>query len=199
MIRITPVVRQLLIINVVFFFIVYTIFPNYADILSLQYPTSGRFQPFQLVSNIFMHADLSHLLFNMVSLFFLGPWLESKLRAEKFLALYLSSGVMGVVAHFSMIYIGINPPVGVLGASGAVLGVLAALAFYFPHEKIQLIFPPIPIKIGHLALFLIAIDLFSGVSRTGDGIAHFAHLGGAFCGLALAFYFQKNDNSFRKN
>ena len=123
---------------------------------------------------------------------------EYKLGAQTFLALYLSAGVAGVVAHILMIFLGQTQVAAVLGASGAIMGVFAALGFYFPHQKIQLLIPPIPIKIGHLVLILVAIDLFSNVSGRTDNIAHFAHLGGAFCGLALAFYFQKTDQSFRR-
>ena len=198
MFQVSPVVKQLLIINVIFFVVAYVLLPQLQFLLPLYYPTSEHFQPFQIVTNLFMHGNLNHLFFNMLSLFFLGPMLEFKLGPKKFLALYLSAGVAGVIGHILMIFLGQTSVAAVLGASGAIMGVLGAIAFYFPHQKIQLLFPPIPIKIGHLALILIAFDLFSNVAGQTDNIAHFAHLGGAFCGLALAYYFQKTDQSFRR-
>ena len=106
MFQISPVVKQLLIINVIFFVVAYVLLPQLQFLLPMYYPTSEHFQPFQIVTNLFMHADLNHLFFNMLALFFLGPMLEYKLGAKKFLALYLSAGVAGVIGHILMIFFG---------------------------------------------------------------------------------------------
>jgi len=124
MFQISPVVKQLLIINVVFFVVAYVLLPQLQFLLPLYYPTSEFFQPFQIVTNLFMHGDLNHLIFNMLALFFLGPMLEFKLGAKKFLALYLSAGVAGVVGHIVMIFLGQTQIASILGASGAVMGIL---------------------------------------------------------------------------
>jgi membrane associated rhomboid family serine protease len=79
----------------------------------------------------------------------------------------------------------------VLGASGAIYGILIAFAMLFPDTRLMLLFPPIPIKAKYLALGLIAIDLFFGVSGRQTGIAHFAHLGGALFGFLLIMYWRK--------
>ncbi len=105
MIQISPVVKQLLLINVIVFVVAYFVMPSLQYLLPLYYPGTGHFPPFQIVTNIFMHGDANHLIFNMLSLFFLGPWLESKLGAQKFLILYLSAGITGVAAHFLMIFL----------------------------------------------------------------------------------------------
>jgi membrane associated rhomboid family serine protease len=80
---------------------------------------------------------------------------------------------------------------GVVGASGAVYGILAAFAFLFPNTRLMLLFPPIPVKAKYLVAALIAFDLFSGISGQGTGIAHFAHIGGAIFGFLTLLFWRK--------
>jgi membrane associated rhomboid family serine protease len=203
MIRITDVVKHLLIINVIVFLGSMFILAD-SRILSLYYPASEYFKPFQLISHMFMHADTSHLLFNMLTLFFLGPMIESFWGSKRFLFYYLFAGFGAMFVHLLIWYFQLSglsaiefqmamqsPNFRVLGASGAIYGILIAFAMLFPDTRLMLLFPPIPIKAKYLALGLIAIDLFFGVSGRQTGIAHFAHLGGALFGFLLIMYWRK--------
>jgi len=148
-----------------------------------------------------VHSDrgMTHILFNMMSLFFLGPMVEQVMGAKNFLIFYIICGLAANIAHWGMIYFGVIPPVAVVGASGAIMGVFAAFAYYFPNVKLMLLFPPIPVKAKYLMVGLIAFDLFSGISGISTGVAHFAHLGGVLSGLLLIIYWTKFDNSSRIN
>lgn len=198
--RITPVVKQLLIINVIFYVFAVYITPNIYGFLPLHYYTDESFLPFQFVTSMFMHGGTSHILFNMMSLFFLGPMVEQQMGAKHFLIFYLVCGIAANVAHWAMIYFGVISPVAVVGASGAIMGVFAAFAYYFPNVKLMLLFPPIPVKAKYMMIGLIAFDLFSGISGISTGIAHFAHLGGVLSGLLLIIFWNRSDsNKYRIN
>ena len=81
----------------------------------------------------------------------------------------------------------------VVGASGALYGVLAAFAFLFPNTRLMLLFPPIPVKAKYLVLGLIVFDLVSGASGARTGIAHFAHVGGALFGFLTLLFWKKTN------
>jgi membrane associated rhomboid family serine protease len=197
MFRITEVVKNLIIINVIVFFAVQYLIPipgfdRYFSLITpgLEYEMGGiiyKFEPVQLVTHMFMHGDERHLIFNMLGLFFLGPMVESGLGPKRFLILYLSCGFFASFAQLSI------TQGAVLGASGATYGVLAAFATMFPNMQLMLLFPPIPIKAKYMALGLIVIGLYSGMSGAQAGIAHFAHIGGALLGFILIKYW-KMDN-----
>ncbi|MDX1407062.1 MAG: rhomboid family intramembrane serine protease [Saprospiraceae bacterium] len=204
--RVTEVVKHLLIINVIIYFGAQLLLgAGESRILSLYYPESDFFRPFQFVTHMFMHADLNHLLFNMLTLFFLGPFVEMALGAKRFLTLYFVAGFGAMLLHLVVwnLELGALDPAQfqylmergvdarVVGASGAIYGVLIAFAAMFPDVKLMLLIPPIPIKAKYLALGLIAFDLFSGISRMQTGVAHFAHLGGALFGFLLILYWRK--------
>ncbi|MDX1683929.1 MAG: rhomboid family intramembrane serine protease [Saprospiraceae bacterium] len=193
--QITDVVKHLLLINIVAFIATITLLPDSRFILAMYYPASEYFSPYQVVTHMFMHADLGHLFFNMLTLFFLGPWVERRIGSRKFLIFYLASGFGAAGLHLLVRYylvsqLGymdeINIPV--LGASGAVYGVLAAFGTLFPNARLMLLFPPIPIRASYLAIGLILFDLITGVSGTRTGVAHFAHVGGAITGFLLILY-----------
>lgn len=189
--RLTDVVKHLLIINVIVFVAFGIIFSQYAGYLYL-YPNKIEFQPYQIVSHMFMHGGMQHILFNMLSLFFLGPMVENALGAKKFLIFYLVCGMGSMLLHLALVYTGfLSSTTAVVGASGAIMGVFIAFAVLYPDVKLMLIFPPIPIKAKYLMLGLVAFDLFSGVSGLNTGIAHFAHLGGAITGLILMVMWKK--------
>ena len=228
--NITGVVKNLLIINVLIYFgttltTEMTAF-DLTQYFKLYYPLSQDFMPVQLVTHMFMHGNITHLLFNMLSLFFLGPYVEKRMGSKRFLIFYLVCGFGAMLAHLGVNYYEfVNVPEllssipadqlenllergefnnsvissenaslvygamkgTVVGASGAIMGVTIAFALFFPNMKLMLLFPPIPIKAKYMAGVIIAIDLFSGVSRVSSGIAHFAHLGGALTGLILVY------------
>jgi len=139
----------------------------------------------------------------MLGLFFLGPMVERALGSKDFLKLYLLAAMGALLTHIGVDYYdylqsGIPSNRGVVGASGAIYGVVIAFATLFPNTKLMLLFPPIPIKAKYLAAAYIAFDLYNGVMRTNTGTAHFAHLGGALTGFLLVRYFfgtQRNRRS----
>jgi membrane associated rhomboid family serine protease len=164
--RVTDVVKNLMIINVIIFFAVKYLIPYPGIDRFFMLVTPGmeflnddiiyKFEPVQIVTHMFMHGDEKHLLFNMLGLYFLGPWVESALGPKRFLILYLACGFVASMAQVFFTQ-GI-----IVGASGAVYGVLAAFATMFPNMELMLLFPPIPIKAKYMAIGLIAIGLYSG-------------------------------------
>jgi membrane associated rhomboid family serine protease len=202
MMPITPIVKHLLILNVVFFIAIHLLPENIAEMMPFYSPATGLFQPFQIITYMFTHFDVSHILFNMMSLFFLGPMVEATLGHKRFLALYLISGLVGLAAHFFVWYLpfltgsGPEPVFSVLGASGAVFGVTIAFATLYPDRQLMLLFPPIPIKAWLMAVILVGIGLYQGITGGGN-IAHFAHLGGALAGFLLARHW-KHGGKFLK-
>lgn len=192
MFRLTDVVKNLILLNVVVYLVGILVLPKVG--LGPQFlfmydpfePLSG-FQAYQIVSHMFMHdpGGFSHILFNMLTLAFLGPMVETNLGPKRFLILYLASGFGAMITHF---LISPNP---VVGASGAVYGVLIAFAVLYPNIKLMLLFPPIPIKAKYLAIILMVIGLVSGVGGYQQGIAHFAHLGGALTAFLILLGWKK--------
>jgi len=188
--RITDVVKNLLIINILVFVSVYIslstgLLQSPAQ-LALFYPTDPNFRPYQIVTHMFMHGDIGHLMFNMLTLFFLGPPVEQFLGAKKFLILYFVSGLGALLTHWLFFH-----HVPIIGASGAIYGVLIAFAVLFPNTRLMLLFPPIPVRAKYLVIFIIAFDLISGVSGWSTGIAHFAHLGGGLFGFIMLAIWNK--------
>lgn len=191
----TDVVKHLLIINVVIFFLAYSATGKFIPDLQLIFSSEG-FAPYQLITHMFMHADESHLFFNMFGLFIFGPHVERYVGKQKFFILYFLSGLGAVLAHFAILYyqyapMGITNFGSVLGASGALMGIVLAFAVLFPDLKMMLLFPPIPIKAKYLALGYVALDLYSGLAGTQTGVANFAHLGGALTGFLLTYFWLK--------
>lgn len=209
MFRITDVVRHLLIINVLVFFgtlllgePTYGVVMNEPDfslgraILGLFYPTSPFFRPFQLVTHMFMHGDISHLFFNMIGLYFFGPALEVFWGPRRFLFYYLFTGFGAVVLDMLVKYISITYYGGSdmgfgWGASGAIFGLLAGYGMLFPNNIISLIFPPISMPAKYFVIIYGGIELYLGTSGMNTGIAHFAHLGGAISGVILILFWRK--------
>jgi membrane associated rhomboid family serine protease len=190
----TPVIKMLLITNVVIF-ILQELFLGLLTVggaplryyvmgwFALQPVESGTFYPWQLISYQFMHGGLGHLFFNMLALWMFGSEMESLWGSRRFLAFYLLAGIGAGLAQLAVGAItGSGAPT--VGASGAIQGVMIAFGFMFPDRPILMfpIFFPIPAKI--FVLIWIGIDLISGLTGN-DGVAHFAHLGGALTGYLL--------------
>ncbi len=224
--QLTEVVKHLIIINIVFF-IGSNLLTNSGMFdairhLSLYYPQSPFFRPYQLVTHLFMHANFTHIAFNMFALFMFGPPLEALLKEKRFLFFYFFSALGAVVLHFIVVYLRIHAiiPEGItqgvdlpapmlgqlnalinipmLGASGAIAGVVLAFAMKYPNAELMLIFFPVPIKAKYLVPIMFGIDLYLGISSfSWDNVAHFAHLGGALFGFLLILYWQKFDSDFR--
>jgi membrane associated rhomboid family serine protease len=238
--QITPVVRDLLIINILFF--VATQFSSQLnELLALYYPSSSRFKGFQVVTHFFMHANPMHLFFNMLGLYSLGVMLEMVWGGKRFLTFYFICAFGAAAVHLGVAYwqfaqmeslmlnftstqdistalqfyakagyelntenplfiqnqmeeiLLMQKNIPMVGASGAIYGLMAAIWYLFPETAFYMYFIPVPIKARYLVPVIIASDFYFGFSNFGgDNVAHFAHIGGAFVGLATLFFWYKN-------
>ena len=147
------------------------------------WPLGSGFWPWQLVTYMFLHGGFLHLFFNMFALWMFGIELEQLWGSKRFLTFYLVCGVAGGLTNLL-----VAPLVGqvapTIGASGAVFGVLLAFGMMFPNRPIYLYFL-LPIRAKYFIAAYIGLELFFGVTGTSDGVAHFAHLGGAAAGLVF--------------
>lgn len=169
----TPWVQRLLLANVVVFLFSRG-FPALIQDLAL-IPAAIPFRPWTLVTYMFLHGGFMHILFNMLMLFFFGPRLEERLGSRTFIWFYLTCGVGGAVLSFA------TPFSMIVGASGAIFGVVVGFARYWPREEIY-IWGVLPVQARVLAIFMVVSSLWAGFAGTRDGIAHFAHLGGLVAG-----------------
>ncbi|MEO6547435.1 MAG: rhomboid family intramembrane serine protease [Ferruginibacter sp.] len=214
----TPVVLNLIIINVLVFLAQMVTggggeISAAADLFALHHYKSDYFQPYQVVTHMFMHGGFAHLLFNMFALWMFGSMVEKVWGPKKFLIFYFICGLgsaffqMGSYVHdfwqidhanlsehdiesYQLILRGAYT----VGASGAIMGVLAAFGYLFPNTELYLMFIPIPIKAKWAIAGIIALDVFGGVVQVrGDNIAHFAHIGGALIGFLLVLYWNKQN------
>ena len=186
--RTTPVVLNLIIINALVF-VGQMVFDSLTDLLALYPYESGAFEPYQLVTYMFAHApnNFFHILFNMYAVWMFGSVLERVWGPKRFLIFYLTCGL---AAGVTQMFIG-NP---VIGASGAVMGLLAAFAYLFPNTEFFIIPFPFPIKAKYMVAIYIAIDLFAGLHPgQADNVAHFAHLAGFAMGFILVIIWNKTN------
>lgn len=188
MFPLTPWVRRLLIANLVIGIVTGGIIGPVLGaasrnlyILLMLIPEVALFRPWTLVTYMFLHAGFGHFLFNMVGLFFFGPRLESRLGSRRFLVLYVLAGIGGAV--FSLV---LARNAAVVGASGAVLGVLMGFAMFWPRERVY-IWGVLPIEAWLLAVLYVFGSIYFGFVPSGGRTAHFAHLGG----LVFAFVYLK--------
>lgn len=146
---------------------------------------SGLFFPWQLLSYQFMHGGLGHLFFNMLALWMFGMELEHLWGSRRFAAYYILSGIAAGIVHLAVhpVFDGSIAPT--IGASGSIMGVLLAFGMTFPDRPIMMfpLFFPIPARI--FVMIYAGFDLLNGLMNTSDGVAHFAHLGGALGGFLL--------------
>ena len=163
-------VLRLVLANVTVFFLQAQL-PAVTERLALV-PAYAWREPWTIITYMFLHGGLGHLFFNMLALFFFGSRLEDRLGSRAFLGLYFCSGIMG--ALLSMIF---TPHAAIIGASGAVFGVMLGFAWFWPRDLI-LIWGVFPIEARWLIVITTGLALWGGFSRGGGGIAHFAHLGG---------------------
>jgi membrane associated rhomboid family serine protease len=242
----TPVVKQLLIINIIFF-IGSQLVPVSYEYLAMFFPENPSFRAWQPITHMFMHGGIMHIAFNMIAMVSFGSALEHFWGGKKFLFFYISCGLGSALLHTAVNYYSFQDTMNVLiengyqkadimkllnegridtrwqelvsvsqfngftsayigtvvGASGAIYGLLTAFAFMFPNAELALMFIPIPIKAKYFVPGLLAVDLFLGFKGGsifgggGTGIAHFAHIGGAITGFLMMLYWKKNQ--FNKN
>ena len=145
------------------------------------------FWPWQMVTYSFLHSlqSFSHLLFNMFALWMFGVQLENTWGSRRFAVYYFVCVIGAAIVQMVMLY---GSSVPTLGASGGVFGVLLAFGMMFPNQQILLFPIPVPVKAKYFVAGYGLIELYSGVTGTMDGVAHFAHLGGMFFGFGLLLY-----------
>lgn len=239
---ITDAVKHLLIINVLMFLGTYLVGNRelFYEWFALFFPQNPIFQPWQVLTHMFMHGNLTHILFNMFALWMFGTTVEQVFGMRKFIIFYLLCGFGAAIIQVAFLYFQFNTGLETLldsgfsqtdvvsilsdgqydkrwvsvlgdkfqgfvsafnstmvGASGAIMGVLVAFGMLFPESKLMLIFLPIPIKAKYFIPAIIALDLFSGL--TGQSIfspsntAYMAHVGGALTGFLLMYFWKKNE------
>ena len=231
--RITEIVKHLLIINIIFFLASSVLGEIMYDLFAMHYPNNPNFFIWQPITHMFMHGDLTHIMFNMFGLWMFGTPLEQMWGKQKFIFFYISAG-LGAVLLQTIIYhidvVSVNQILSeyglskgeidlfyktgrlntsliqsigedrlfsgiqsfkalMVGASGALYGILVAFAMRFPDVQLMLLFPPIPVRAKYLVPILILFDLFFGFTSYSVGpIAHFAHIGGAITGFIMMWY-----------
>lgn len=264
MIKITDTVKHMVIINVLVFALKYILGQKGIDlnsILALHFPKSHLFQPWQLISHMFMHADVNHLLFNMLALWMFGSALEQVFGVKKFLFFYISAGIGAALISLGVDYMSFSIDIAphlsnlnfskeqldsimsldivqngmfrgeilgeklngilsksemskldnlsfealfkmnvfaqksMLGASGAIMGVLVGYGMLFPNAELMLLFFPVPVKAKYFIPVLIGLDIFSGLTGIAifspNNTAYWAHIGGALIGLIMMLYWKK--------
>jgi membrane associated rhomboid family serine protease len=185
---VTPWVQRLLIVNVLVYFLQQTV-PG----LTSQFAFVPAFilsRPWTIITYMFLHGGLMHILFNMIALYFFGGQVEARLGPERFFALYFLSGIAGALLSFVF-----APYAAVIGASGAVYGVLLAFARFWPRYQIM-IWGIIPVEARWLVAIYTVLSLFGGFGG-GGGVAHFAHLGGFAGGFLYLLFLERRSGAKR--
>ncbi len=155
-------------------------------------PSRVLLRPWTLVTYMFLHGGLMHLLFNMLALFFFGPRVEARLGTRQFGWLYFLSGISG--ALLSMVLSSGSP---IIGASAGVFGVMLAFAYFWPHEPI-LIWGVLPIPARILVIITTVLALYSGFAGAQQGVAHFAHLGGYAGAFVYLKWIERKRKAWKK-
>ena len=215
-----PITKNLLIINVLCYFGIIVARRYGLDldsVLGLHFFLASDFKLYQLFTYMFMHANLEHIFFNMFAVWMFGRTLEMVFGSKRFLTYYLVCGIgAGIVqeviqyvfyatelVRYDSVNIGVEiVPMAeylnlmtTVGASGAVYGILLAFCMLFPNSQ-MFVFPlPFPIKAKFFVIGYAVIELFLGLGQTGDGVAHFAHLGGMIFGFLLIMYWRKKSKN----
>ena len=196
--RLTEVVKSLLIINGIVFVAFFFLMDHLAPMTHLYYPgyeyrdVGVMFQPYQIVSHMFMHGSVMHIIFNLMTLAFLGPPVEATVGPKRFLIIYFVSGMCSAGLHMLLAFLGVEDQwISIVGASGAISGVVAAFAVLYPNNELMMMFIPFPIKAKYFVGGFAVLSLIFGVFDLVPGIAHFAHLGGAIGGFILSWYWYR--------
>ena len=187
--RVPPATRALILTNVGVFLVQLLAWNPMLGLFALWPVSSGLFHAWQLITYAFLHGNLAHIFLNMCALFMFGRGLELYWGGRRFLIYYfvcvLSAAITQLLVEGAA---GGNEPV--LGASGGVFGVLLAFAWYFPNQRLIVLPIPIPVPAWLFVTIYAAIELFSGLTRTQQGVAHFAHLGGMLGGALCLLYWR---------
>ncbi len=214
--NITPIVKNLLIINVIFFFATW-LFQQQGialeQYLAVFYFDSPNFKIWQPITYMFMHGNLTHIFFNMFALYSFGSILEAHWGAKRFINFYLITGLGALALQWGVQAFEVYQLTGssvhdlatltvqnesdlrtlqqiyfgpMVGASGAIFGLLVAFGMLYPNLEMYIMFIPVPVKAKYIVPVYIVLELVLGFSKIeGDSVAHFAHLGGALIGYIL--------------
>ncbi len=197
--KITPVVKWLLIVNFGVFLVGTIAFPRNIYVPQLTFPITllekwfavfphslkSILQIWRLITYQFLHGDIVHILFNMLGLYFLGPTLERHWHSKKFLIFYLGCGVAGGLFYTLLTILNFLEAGPMVGASGAILGMLAACAILFPQFIVFIFLFPVPIRLAAIGLTI--MYFFLVVTRAENAGGHAAHLAGMAAGAAYVF------------
>jgi membrane associated rhomboid family serine protease len=187
---VTPAVRTLLAVTVGAFFLQETL-PGLANAFVFV-PQLVLVRPWSIVTYMFLHGGLMHLLFNMLALFFFGPRVEDRLGTRPFTTLYFVSGIAGALLSFVL-----APRAPIVGASAGVFGVMLAFAYFWPNAPIH-IWGVIPVPARMLVIFTTIVSLWSGFGGSRSGVAHFAHLGGYAGAYLYLRWLERARTSFQR-
>ena len=214
--NIPTAVKNIIIINVLVMIMISLNEEFMIEKFALFYPTSPFFHWWQPVTHMFMHGGFFHLLFNMYTLFIFGSVLERVWGPKKFLIFYFATGLGAAAIHTGVEWIQMQSWIAqaaegtqsalmaihtmkmtpTVGASGAIYGVLMGYAMLYPDSMLTLVLPPVSLKAKWFVLIFAGIELLTGITGTGGGIAHFAHLGGLIFGYILIRVWKKRGQVF---
>jgi membrane associated rhomboid family serine protease len=184
---VTPWVRRLIVANVIVFFLQSTA-PGVTGMLAFV-PRYVYLQPWTVLTYMFAHGSITHILFNMLALYFFGPRVEERIGSNRFIVLYTLSGITG--ALMSLIFAPFSP---IIGASGAIFGVMLAFARFWPDAQIY-IMGILPIQARAAVILMAAISIWSGLQGSRTGVADFAHLGGFVGGWLYLVWLERHQGT----
>ena len=213
--NIPPVTRNIVLINIIVFVATLINEDFMVGTFAMFYPASPLFRWWQPVTHMFMHGGFWHIFFNMYTLVMFGMVVERALGTKKFLIFYFVTGLGAMALHTGVEwiqashYLAAGNAAGkisyvnllrtpMVGASGAIYGVLVAFAMLYPQARMTLLFPPVTLDAKWMVIIFIGIELITGITGTQAGIAHFAHLGGALFGFLLILYWRKRGELWRR-
>ena len=147
------------------------------------------FHAYQFITYMFLHANFEHIFFNMFALWMFGRTLEYELGSRRFLIYYMVCGIGAALIQYLTALVFGELPLMLVGASGAVMGLLLAFGVLHPNATIMLLFPPIPMKAKWFVIIYGVIELFLGWRGVGN-VAHFAHVGGMLWGFLLLYWWR---------
>ncbi len=196
-----PVVKNLLIANCIMFLAVTLIqpFAEFCEQYMYLWWSRGILDPsfhsYQIVTYMFLHAGFGHLFSNMFALWMFGRTLEYELGSKRFLIYYMVCGIGAALIQIALAT-ALGESMVLLGASGAVMGLLLAFGVMHPNNMIYIIPIPFPIKAKWFVIGYAVLEIALGSSGVSTGVAHFAHVGGMLWGLALLFWWRKQRKIF---
>jgi membrane associated rhomboid family serine protease len=191
MFRLTPVVRNLITINAIVF-VAQWLVPTLTNYIALWGIKTPHFLPYQLFTYMFAHDGFWHIFMNMLMLAFSGPILEEFWGQKRFLMFYMAAGLGAAAFHVLMdLFFGLGSFSTLIGASGAVYGVMAAFGIIFADMELRLMFLPFSFKAKYLVLVLGSLAIINGFGNDrGDNVAHLTHLGGIVVAIIFIQYWR---------